>query len=310
MSGAVDVGRLPAAVWERMPQDLIFLGYRGSEAHGLKLPPADPHSTDDIDLIGVYVAEPEHYLGFGRKDTVEFWEGEYDVVLYEVRKFFHLLVKQNPNVLGTLWLPAHLGMAWPEWSALVERRALFASREAHASFAGYATSQLHRMTRQTERTPEIERETRLIEEEITAREKAIIPQQMSRHKKYESWSLQKLRTRRNDLKGQSGYMGEKRRHLVERYGYDTKNAAHLIRLLHMGREFLEDGEMRVDRTGIDRDTLLEIKRGGWPLEWVEKAAEKGFAEAKSARDGSPLPDRPDRAGAERLLLEILRNRIG
>jgi predicted nucleotidyltransferase len=31
-----------------------------------------------------------------------------------------------------------------------------------------------------------------------------------------------------------GYMGERRKRLVEQFGYDTKNAAHLIRLLRMG----------------------------------------------------------------------------
>jgi predicted nucleotidyltransferase len=44
-----------------------------------------------------------------------------------------------------------------------------------------------------------------------------------------------------------GYMGDKRKALVERHGYDTKNAAHLIRLLRMGIEFLRDGELNVQR---------------------------------------------------------------
>lgn len=33
-------------------------------------------------------------------------------------------------------------------------------------------------------------------------------------------------------------MGEKRKQLVAKHGYDTKNASHLIRLLRMGMEFL------------------------------------------------------------------------
>lgn len=40
-----------------------------------------------------------------------------------------------------------------------------------------------------------------------------------------------------------GYMGEKRKALVNKYGYDTKSVAHLIRLLRMGVEFLTTGEM-------------------------------------------------------------------
>jgi len=42
-------------------------------------------------------------------------------------------------------------------------------------------------------------------------------------------------------------MGKKRRELVMRVGYDSKNAAHLIRLLRMGIEFLTEGTMYVER---------------------------------------------------------------
>jgi hypothetical protein len=58
-----------------------------------------------------------------------------------------------------------------------------------------------------------------------------------------------------------GYMGKKRRELVMRVGYDSKNAAHLIRLLRMGIEFLTEGALHVERA--DGPELLEIKRGGW-----------------------------------------------
>lgn len=37
-----------------------------------------------------------------------------------------------------------------------------------------------------------------------------------------------------------GYMGEKRKRLVRKFGYDTKNACHLIRLLKMGIEFIQE----------------------------------------------------------------------
>ena len=48
-------------------------------------------------------------------------------------------------------------------------------------------------------------------------------------------------------------------------------AAHLIRLLRMGIEFLRDGEMRVDRGGLDATELLDIKHGTWTLEQVQAA---------------------------------------
>ena len=56
-----------------------------------------------------------------------------------------------------------------------------------------------------------------------------------------------------------GYLGDKRKQLVLEHGYDSKNAAHLIRLLRMCKEFLATGEMIVFRP--DAAELLDIKKG-------------------------------------------------
>jgi predicted nucleotidyltransferase len=100
-----------------------------------------------------------------------------------------------------------------------------------------------------------------------------------------------------------GYMGAKRKALVERHGYDTKNAAHAIRLLRMGAEFLETGELKVSRDE-DAEEIRSIKRGEWTLEQVRAEADRGFARAKEAHDRSSLPENPDFEKAETLLLDI------
>jgi predicted nucleotidyltransferase len=85
-----------------------------------------------------------------------------------------------------------------------------------------------------------------------------------------------------------GYMGEKRKRLVEKHGYDTKNAAHLIRLLRMGIEFLRDGVLNVFRE--DAEELLRIKKGEWSLERVKKEADGLFLAAEKAHAASSLPE--------------------
>ncbi len=100
-----------------------------------------------------------------------------------------------------------------------------------------------------------------------------------------------------------GYMGEKRKRLVEQFGYDTKNAAHLIRLLRMCIEFLADGELRVTRP--DAAELLAIKQGQWTLERVKKEANWLFAEAKRAYQRSTLPEAPQRERVNRLCVRII-----
>lgn len=105
-----------------------------------------------------------------------------------------------------------------------------------------------------------------------------------------------------------GYMGEKRRRLVEQHGYDTKNAAHLIRILRMGIDFLRTGELQVQRH--DADELLEIKHGAWPLEQVKGTAALLFAIAEEAHGASPLPEQPDRDRINRLCEDVVREALG
>lgn len=288
----------------------VFLSYRGSESHGTTLPPEDEFGTDDVDLMGAFVHPLEHYFGFGRKMTLERWVGEYDIVEYELGKFVSLLLKSNPNVISLLWLPPKsVLVSSPAHERLIENRSLFASRTVYDSFCGYANGQLRRMTRLVDNDPGRDREIEALNAELQHRrdmERVHGPGNHAREL-YKDWSAKSLRKRLNDLRGVSGYMGEKRRRNVERFGYDVKHGAHAIRLLRMGVEFLRTGEFRVDRTDVDAEELKEIKRGLWPLERVLATSERLFTEAEDALRSSNLPEKPDREAAERLLVNILGN---
>jgi len=101
-----------------------------------------------------------------------------------------------------------------------------------------------------------------------------------------------------------GYMGKKRKALVEKYGYDCKNAAHLIRLLNMGIEILRHRTVSVYRHD-DREMLMDIKQGGWSLSRVKKHAEMLFAELKIAHLESLLPEKPNIKRINKLLIKMM-----
>jgi hypothetical protein len=105
------------------------------------------------------------------------------------------------------------------------------------------------------------------------------------------------------------YMGEKRKALVAKHGYDTKNAAHLIRLLRMGIEFLRDGGLNVDRGGYDAAELLAIKHGEWSLERIKSEAERLFRRAEEVYDRSTLPPGPDRQRIPWLCVDVVRTAL-
>lgn len=101
-----------------------------------------------------------------------------------------------------------------------------------------------------------------------------------------------------------GYMGAKRKELVDKFGYDPKNAAHVIRLLRMCSEFLVTGEFRVWRT-TDADYIRNIKAGRHSLNAVEAEAERLFARTADGLRTSTLPAQPDETKAEALLMSLL-----
>jgi predicted nucleotidyltransferase len=100
-----------------------------------------------------------------------------------------------------------------------------------------------------------------------------------------------------------GYMGSKRKEIVTKFGYDTKNAAHLIRLLRMGIEFLNDGVMYVERE--DAPQLLDIKKGKWTLEQVKAESDRLFKLSEETYIHSKLPVNIDKEKINELCMEVI-----
>jgi predicted nucleotidyltransferase len=100
-----------------------------------------------------------------------------------------------------------------------------------------------------------------------------------------------------------GYMGAKRKALAEKHGYDCKNAAHLMRLLTMGVEYLSTGKLTVFREK-DRERLIAIKTGKWELTDVKIEAERLFKECERAYADSVLPETIDLRAVNALAVEV------
>ena len=80
--------------------------------------------------------------------------------------------------------------------------------------------------------------------------------------------------------------------LEAKYGYDTKHAMHLVRLLRMGKEVLQDQELIVFREQ-DREELLTIRNGAWTIDQLREYAETQKYALNHLVDTSSLPKRPD-----------------
>lgn len=285
---------------------LIVLALMGSHSHGTYLPPEEPDAVDDIDLMGFVVPPLPFHIGLPRWEHWRLQADELDVVIYSLDKAVRLLLKSNPNIVGLLWLRENEYVHRHEtFELLRSRRAIFSSQAAADSFAGYAYDQLKRMEAfDLERMTEYEALTNDIRAsgpltEVLEADKAKL-EHIAHHW---SLSLETLhRFRKLHHEHFSGYMGEKRKAMVRKYQYDVKNAAYLIRLLRMGIEFLETGQLQVFRT-LDAEELKRIKRGGWTLDQVKAQAEALFGRIEEARARSPLPPYPDEAAANALIMQ-------
>jgi uncharacterized protein len=246
--------------------NLVVLALMGSHSHGTYLPPEDPNAIDDIDLMGFVVPPVGYHLGLARWSHWTAQIDELDVVLYSLEKAVRLLLKSNPNIVGLLWLrEAEYVYRHPTFDELQAHRHIFSAQSAADAFAGYALDQLKRMEAfDLDRMAEYESLTSQISAAGPVKEVLEAdPEKMAhiaRHWAIELPVLQRFRKLHREHF--SGYMGEKRKNMVRRYQYDVKNAAHLIRLLRMGAEFVETGTLQVYRTH-DADELKRIKRGGW-----------------------------------------------
>lgn len=238
-----------------IPQGACLVGWRGSISHGVYLDPNNPHSVDDRDLMGVVIAPLECYFGnkeWGSRGTKEIYDGDWDVVHYEIRKMFSLLLQGNPNVISLLWMKPEMYIQTNDYGQMMlDNRNYFSSKKMWKAFEGYAWSQHERM-------------------------------------------------KRGEFKG---HMGDKRKQLFDKYGYDCKAASHMIRLVQMAAEFYEQSKMNVWRD--DYQHLLDIKTGCYSLDEVEEEFSAVISRASDACKRSSIPEEPMYEEANRLLTKIL-----
>jgi uncharacterized protein len=131
------------------PDSLIHLFIGGSELHGAKV-----GKTDDTDLYGVYIEEPEHALGLNPREHFV-WStagsdrrngpDDVDVTLYSLRKWAGMAAKGNATALHFLFADPR-EVTRKTWRKIQKNREVFLSRNSAKQFLGFADAQFKRLT--------------------------------------------------------------------------------------------------------------------------------------------------------------------
>ncbi len=118
---------------------LLYEYIRGSHLYGLNT------EQSDVDTSGVYMCNREELFGcFGYKPQVS--DARHDNTWFEIGELVRLLLKSNPTVLESLFVPEDkiIGMVHPLMKKLLDNREQFISKQCFNPFFGYAKSQIEK----------------------------------------------------------------------------------------------------------------------------------------------------------------------
>ncbi len=294
---------------EKVLPRTIFLTQHGSHAYGTNI------ATSDYDFKGVCIPTVDYFLGFDKNfeqlERSANAGNPHDLVIMSLKKFAALAVECNPNIIEILHVSDadvwHIDEFGEE---LREMKDMFISTKARHTFSGYAHAQLHRIKKHRSwlLNPPKEKPTRvsfglsetnkvskselgafdaLVEQKIEVDLNKEVLTLFLREKQYNA-----AKTQWDQYEQWKAKRNEARSVLEAQYGYDTKHAMHLIRLMRMCKEILADGKVNVRRH--DKDDLLAIRAGRWTYDEVVEQAEKLDKECGELYKTSKLPHHADR----------------
>jgi len=238
-----------------------------------------------------------HVLRAGEFEQHESEGGDH--VIYSLAKFIRLALQGNPNLLETLYThPDDVIFVNAAGQQLIDSRECFLSKQVGLRFLGYAQHQQQRMDRHRRwlidpptGAPQPEEFGAQLE---GGRAKfADADQRKAFDAAVKHWShFRTWRANRNPSRAA----------LEDAYGYDSKHGMHPVRLLRMGIEVSNEHTLHVRRP--DAVELLALRDGSLDYAALQRMVEEHVNELQRAVESSTLPDEPDAATAEALLIQL------
>lgn len=117
---------------------LLYEYIRGSHLYGLN------NEDSDVDSSGLFIAPHEVLLGTGLGYQELVADAKNDNTWYELKKYMHMLIKSNPSIIESLFVPEDKIITKPSpiLAELFENKDKFITKQCFAPFVGYAVQQI------------------------------------------------------------------------------------------------------------------------------------------------------------------------
>ncbi len=310
----------------------------GSHVYGTNVPESDE------DFKGIFIPSGDTILLQKAKENVtqstkedllgRNQAGDQDVELFAYHQYLKLLLQGQTVALDMLFTPEehYMTKPEPEWYAIQANKRLFLSRGVRA-FVGYCRSQARKYTLKLERykaTSDILDYLRHWEKMLGGQARlsklseflpilckrlafadVVSVQQVSGpsllHLEVAGTKVPFSISLKNaqetyELKLQ-GY-GERVKKSRDMDSHDWKSMMHAVRVSQEAIELLHTGHITFPRP--DAPTLLQIRKGKLPYEEVSGMIEQGLVLVEEAVERSSLPEKPDYAMADSLVIAFYR----
>ena len=109
------------------------------------------------------------------------------------------------------------------------------------------------------------------------------------------------------LVGQRGQMRVTRQDLIDKFGYDTKYAMHVLRLAKQGFEFCTTGRMTLPMPEPDRLEVMRVRRGEFTLDDTLGLIRNAELRLEEAYKSCTLPDQADRVAINEFMVQTYRS---
>ncbi|WP_171038089.1 DNA polymerase beta superfamily protein [Aquibacillus sediminis] len=309
---------------EILQANTIYQVITGSTAYGLAT------ETSDVDQKAVVLLPPAYNLQLSKPwETTTYHDP--DIEFHSLKKAMHLFRSQNPTMLETLFVPEQFIVSQNKYGKILrQQRHLFLSQNCYNAFGGYARDQLMRIKNGLGKTTKqdhydhlhetLERMSSQLLHKLDSNDVKPIEitrvysnpnqqQEVDVDMNFTSTPLSQINRFVSELANTLKSYNKKKKSIKQPTNKLYKHAMHVVRLLLMGIEVLDTGELTVYREK-DRDFLLAIRNGNYTWDEVFQQTNELFIKLEQAKQTSILPEKVNQANINQLYVDLISDCYG